>query len=386
MTRSTVATIDLDALAANLAQIRLQAPAAAVLAMVKANAYGHGMVPIARVLQHLGVDMLGVAFVDEAALLRSHGISIPITVLTPIEPEEAGLAIELGVTAVVCDLEHARWLSHAAVASQRQIGVHIYVDTGMHREGFSPLQVPGSAEVIRKLPGLYLDGICTHFATSDDPQSTFLEHQLSTFAHVVEECSSLGITFANIHAANTGAIWRSAQTHFTMIRPGLSLYGYSAHPADNAALRPAMSVTSRIVSMRRIRAGESVSYGRRFVAESDTTIATIPIGYGDGYQRRLTGKAWCIVGETLYPVVGTVCMDEIMVDVGDAPVSLGDKVILIGSSEKGLNATSITAVTLAEWADTIPYDITTGISQRVPRVYVGAKHLVDLVNVDSSHV
>lgn len=370
--RSTVATIDLDALEWNLSVIRRHTPGKAILGMVKANAYGHGMIPISRALQACGVEMLGTAFVDEALQLRSAGITVPIMVLTPIETHECEAAVTSDLITVACDISQVTALGVAATSLGKQAEVHLYIDTGMHREGFRPRDAVEAALAIRSIPGIRLTGICTHFATADDPHSPFLHEQLSTFNEVRAQCEVAGCSFATVHAANTGAMWQSEQTHFSMVRPGLSLYGYAAPENSEMTLHPVMSLTSRILSMRRAWPGETVSYGRRYMVTNETTIVTVPVGYGDGYMRGLTGKAECLIGGHRYPVVGSICMDELMVEVGDANVRVGDEVVLLGRQVRGDgHMGSIDAVEIAEWASTIPYEITTTISARVPRSFTG---------------
>jgi len=370
--RSTRAIIDLDALAWNFSVIKRHVNAKAILGMVKANAYGHGMEAIAHTLQELGVDMLGTAILDEALQLRLAGISTPIMVLTPIEPNEVELAVAHNIVTVACDVSQVRALSEAAVGVGGQAEVHLYVDTGMLRDGFRAHDVPEAASTIMAMPGILCTGICTHFATSDEHGSAFLTEQLSTFTAVLAKCESVGCTFATVHAANTGAMWQSELSHFTMVRPGISLYGYASPANNEMTLHPVMAVTSRVLSRRRAFPGETVSYGRRYMVSTSTTIVTVPIGYGDGYLRSLTGKAQVLIGGVRYPVVGTICMDEIMVDIGDANVQIGDEVVLLGRQARpDGHLESIDAVELAEWAHTIPYEITTSVSARVPRIYRG---------------
>lgn len=370
--RATVAYIDLDALEWNVARVRARAAGKAVLGMVKANAYGHGMIPVARAFQDLGLDVLGTAFVDEAVALRQSGVSMPIMVLTPVEPHEHNAVVEHGLITVVCDLSEVRTLSDRAQAAGSRASVHLYIDTGMLREGFRPHEAVEASRVIRNLPGIALDGVCTHFATADEPNSTFLREQLSTFEQTHQQLVADGCSFVWVHAANTGALWQSSDSHFNLVRPGISMYGYDHALGDEMSLRPVMSIRSRIVSKRRAWPGETVSYGRRHMVAQETTIVTVPIGYGDGYLRGLTGKAECIVGGHRCRVVGSICMDELMVDVGDAEVSIGDEVVMLGMQARSTQGIeSIDAVELAGWAGTIPYEIITAISARVPRTYVG---------------
>lgn len=369
--RSTVATIDLDALRWNLSVIRHRTNGARILGMVKANAYGHGMVRVSRTLADEGIDMLGVALVDEAIELRRAGIDTPIMVLTPPEPHESADVVRHDLITVACDIDQVHALEREAVRQGRVATVHVYVDTGMHREGIRPEHAAAFIAQVDAMSGVHADGICTHFATSDDPHSPFLHAQRDRFLLLLDQLRGQGRTFETVHMANTGAIWNDVATHGTMVRPGLSLYGYAAAHDDVMTLRPVLSLTTRVLSVRGVRAGETVSYGRRWMASSDTTIATIPVGYGDGYTRRLSGRTWCLLHGKRHPIVGTICMDECMVDVGNADVRIGDEVVLIGSqADADGHVQSIDATDLATWAETIPYEITTAISTRVPRRYV----------------
>lgn len=371
--RSTVATIDTDALVWNVGVIRKRAPNARVLGMVKANAYGHGMLAVARILEHINVDMLGVAFVDEAVQLRKGGITLPIMVLTPNEPHEAETIASSNLSVVVCSTAQANALSAAAEKAGTVVNIHVYVDTGMHRDGFTPHDVVDAVGAIKALPGLHTEGLCTHFATADELHHPFIREQIERFERVVARLAEHGHTFDVVHAANTGGIWQAPFAHYSMIRPGLSMYGYSSPADEEMMLRPVMSITSRVLSLRRIWPGDTVSYGQRYMATQETTIATVPIGYGDGYLRGLTGSAKCLIGGKEYPIVGTICMDECMVDVGSDPVAIGDEVVLLGyQSDARGRVHSIDAIDIAQWAHTIPYEITTLVSSRVPRQYVGS--------------
>lgn len=370
--RSTVALIDLEALRWNLSVIRRKTGGAKILGMVKANAYGHGIDRISRALIDDGVDVLGVAFVEEGVLLRKTGINAPILVLTPIEPAEASSVVEHDLWTVLCNVDAGRAIAQCAHSAGRIAEAHLYIDTGMHRDGVSPENALDVLDELDRFSSLSISGICTHFATSDQLNDPFISEQLSDFNRVLEAVESRGRSFAHIHAANTGAIWQKRDSHFTLVRPGLSLYGYAAPSEEELLLRPVMTISTRVISTRRIRAGETVSYGRKYMAASDTTILTLPIGYGDGYLRILTGKSRCLIRGKEYPIVGVICMDECMVDVGDDDVAIGEEVIMLGkqADEQG-RLRSIDAEQLAAWAGTIPYEITTAVSARVPRYYTG---------------
>ena len=369
--RSTVATIDLDALAWNYQVLRSQIGDRAMLGMVKANAYGHGMIGVARTLQHLGIDMLGTAFVSEAQELRDAGITAPIMVLTQVEPHEAEQAVALRLVTVIGDLGQAQALAQAALRANTTAEVHLYIDTGMSRDGVRAHEAVAFATQLIAMEGLRCTGICTHFATADDQHNPFMVEQLSTFRRVVEQCASAGCSFATVHAANSGALWQSSEAHLSLVRPGLSLYGYASAESAATSLRPVMRISSAVVSLRRVWPGDTVSYGRRYMVTEESTIATVPIGYGDGYMRALTGSAQCLIRGKRYPVVGTICMDEIMVNVGNDAIELGDEVVLCGTQHADQAGGAIDIDELATWASTIPYEITTAVSARVPRLFKG---------------
>ncbi len=362
--RSTKATIDLDALAWNVGMIRQFARGSALLAMIKANAYGHGLVPIARTLELLKVEMLGLAFVDEAIAMREAGIQAQLLVLRPIDPEDCENIVRYNIGAVVGCLEEAQRISVAAEEKGKTADIHLYVDTGMHRDGVMPDDVLSVLNEIKSLAGLRVTGICTHLATADQAGSPFIREQLDLFDGVVAESTENGHSFRFVHAANTGAIVQGiGPRDANLVRPGLSLYGYAAPEDPEMDLRPVMTVSTTVMASRRIGAGETVSYGRRYATVKETTIVTLPIGYGDGYLRAMSGKGKCIINGKKYPIVGSICMDSCMVDVGDDEVKIGDEVVLLSKQ--------IDAWELAEQASTIPYEITTSISQRVPRHYIG---------------
>ena len=372
MTRSTKAIIDLDALKSNYDLVRELTPNASLLGVVKANAYGHGMIPIARTLQYLGIDMLGVAFVDEGVALRRAGITAPILVMTSQEPALSGKVVEHDLTQVVCSVEATEHLSKAAVDASKTCDVHVFVDTGMHREGAQPDEVPSIVEAIDAMPGVNARGILTHFAMSDEQGHPFTGTQTKVFESVLAELRNRGRIFEVVHASNTGGIVQAPYAHFDMVRAGRSLYGYAAPSEASGRAQPVMSIVSKVLTTRRIAAGESVSYGQRWTTNKETTIATIPIGFGDGYLRGLTNRTSCLIHGKEYPIVGTICMDELMVDVGDDNVRHGDDVVMLGSqSDDAGEERVIYADTLAERAETNLYEITTSVSQRVPRVYVG---------------
>jgi len=365
--RSTIAEIDTVRLRHNFHHIRSRTSGAAIMPMVKANAYGHGMVECSRIVSEEGADFLGVAFASEAVLLRENGITTPIVVMTPPEPSESAVFCDYDLQPVACSVESMKLLSNEAVARNRILNYHLYIDTGLSRDGILPYEAIDVMNAASALKNLNPIGICTHFATSDEPDTGFAEMQLKSFNQVLDNLKSSGYEFTYIHAANTAGIAHLPEAKFTLVRPGLSMYGCAPtyELESKLALEPILTLKTSVLSLRRLPAGTSVSYGRRYYTASETTIATIPIGYGDGYMRALTGKAECLIRGKRYPIVGTICMDECMVDLGNDDIRCGEEVILIGRQ----GAESITAGQLAGKCGTIPYEILTAISARVPRVY-----------------
>jgi alanine racemase len=364
--RATRVTVDLDQLRHNFRVVRRLVAPASVLAVVKANAYGHGLVECAEIFRQEGAAMLGVAFVEEAIQLRQAGNPLPILVLTPPQAEEAALFCAFGVHALASSREVMEQFAAEARRRGAVVPVHIMVDTGMHREGIAPHQVLDFARWLFEQEGLQPVGIATHFATADEADPAFLWEQLRQFRAVLEQLEAAGMHFPFVHAANSAALVRFPESRFTLVRPGIVLYGYQPwQGGERLPVHPALQWRSRVVEVRRIAAGESVSYHRLYRAQRDTTIATVPVGYADGYTRRLSGRAECLIGGRRFPIVGAICMDELLVDVGDAPVQPGEEVVLLGQQGQE----SIWAEELACWAESIPYEVLTAIGSRVPRVY-----------------
>ncbi len=362
---STQAIIKKSAFVHNVQSIRaLIGSDIHIMAMVKANAYGHGLVETSRILSSLGIDCLGVAFSSEAVLLRQAGITLPIIMMTPPEDEDIYAIIKYSIETVICTEHHLRELSRQAKEKNALIKVHTYIDTGMHRDGFDPSHTLQFIELLHSFSNLQWVGICTHLATSDSSDTSFMDKQLSVFYQCIEQLKQHGYTIPRIHISNSAGMIRKPLYAAGMVRLGLSLYGYNViGDIEIPDLLPVMSIESRVLSLRRIKKGESVSYGRSFVAHTDTTIATIPIGYGDGLFRHLSNKVSFIINGKFYPVIGNICMDECMVNIGDDPCSVSDTVIIIGAQgECSQNAKDI-----ANIIGTIPYEITTAISSRVPR-------------------
>jgi alanine racemase len=369
--RPTTALIDRDAL-------RHLAGSREIIAMVKADAYGHGAIPIARALAADGVTRFGVALVEEARSLRDAGIRGEILVLGGFTADQAPEVVELGVTAAIFHAAHAAALNEAASRAGRTVAVHAKVDTGMGRLGFAMDAAPRAVAELARLSALRLEGLMTHFADADLADPAYAREQVARFDAVAETVRRAGVHIPIRHAANSAAVmaassWRSAMGGplYDAVRPGLMLYGARPGPAVGAGvdLRPVLSLTTRILLLKRVPPGTPISYGRTFVTRRESLIAVLPIGYADGYPRALSSAGRVLVRGRAAPVVGRVCMDLTMVDVTDVPdVGEGDEAVVIGSQ----GAAAITVEEVAAGAGTIAYEILCGIGPRVPRRYLDA--------------
>ncbi len=367
--RPTVAQIDLEALSHNYAEVVRHAEGRSILAVVKADAYGHGAIPVSRRLIGLGADMLGVALIEEARELRKAGIHAPILIMGIGFPEQAAAILELKLTPVISTMSFAQALSAVAEKSKIIVPVHIKIDTGMGRIGILPEDAADFINAIRNLPGMDVQGLMTHFADADLCDKEYASKQMGRFELLIAELASRGITIPVRHAANSAAILDYHRALFTMVRPGLMLYGYNPLEKEGKEtdLRPILSLVTRIAFLKKVPSGVPISYGRTFVTKRESLIATLPIGYADGYSRRLSNSGVAIVQGARVPVVGRVCMDMCMIDVTEVPTTReGDFVVLIGrqSSER------ITADDIAKKTGTIAYEVLCGISSRVPRIYL----------------
>jgi alanine racemase len=366
--RPTVARINLQSLSHNFNEVLHRVDGRKILAVVKAQAYGHGALRVSRHLLELGADMLGVALIEEARELRSAGIKAPILVMGAVFPEQADAITGLDLTPVVYDMKVARAVADSARKKKTTISVHVKIDTGMGRIGIPPAAAEGFITDMVNLPGIAVQGMMTHFADADLRDKRFASEQMSLFESLLKNLDSRGIAIPLRHAANSAAVLDYRRALFTMVRPGLMLYGYNPLEGEGAGadLRPVLSLVTRIAFLKKVPEGIPISYGRTFVTKRESMIATIPIGYADGYSRGLSNRGEAIVRDVRVPVAGRVCMDMTMLDVTDVPgVSEGDEVVLIGSQGKE----RITADDIAVKTGTIPYEVLCGISSRVPRVY-----------------
>lgn len=371
--RPTWAEIDLDGLAHNLGVIRQQVgPETKILAAVKANAYGHGAVECARRLEAEGVDWFGVALPEEGIELRKSGISRPILCLGGFWHGQESACLQYQLTPVVDRFDETEALDRAARDAGIKANVHLKIDTGMGRLGVRSEKLSQFCEGLKRLSNIRVDGLMTHLSGADDQAlDEFTTNQLKKFEDGVGVCRGHGIDPVYIHVANSAATFAFSQAVGNMVRPGGSLYGFvrDVFPANivRPALRPVMSVHSRIVLLKRVGPGEKLGYGCTFETKRESLIGTIPIGYDDGYRRALSNRGKMIVRGHFAAVVGRVSMDMTLIDVTDVPnVTIDDYVTLLGSE----GDLSITAEDLGELAGTISYEITCGISNRVPRIYL----------------
>ncbi|MPZ72346.1 MAG: alanine racemase [Nitriliruptorales bacterium] len=368
--RPTWAEIDLDAIADNVAALKTQAAAPQLMAVVKANGYGHGAVPAARAAVAGGADWLAVALAEEGRQLRDAGIDTPILVMTEPPPEAVNELLTAALTPTVFSRPYAAALEAAArERGGEPVAVHLKLDTGMRRVGVPQADWEDALTFVRDAQGLRLEAIWSHFAVADEPFNPFITHQAEEFARALGLARSLRVAYDLAHLCNSAGTLHLHEHHYDMVRPGLAIYGLEPAPglAGKTALRPALSWWTRLSLVKRLAAGEAVSYGLRWTAPRETTVGTIPAGYADGVTRALSNRGEAVVRAHRVPIVGTVCMDQFMVDGGDLPLAAGDDVALIGRE----GTAEVTADDWAAWLDTINYEVVCGVGQRVPRVYVG---------------
>lgn len=365
-------SVDLAALRHNFAALKsCVGQAVQVMAIVKANAYGHGLVQAAKAFAAAGATTFGVAEVEEGVALREAGIAGEIVVLLGASSKAAAEVVHHRLSPVVFGLEHLAELSAAAMKQGRNVDVHLKVDVGMGRVGVLPDQVPGLVAAIKDHGGLSLAGVLSHFPAADLDEGDTMR-QFLTFQDVVRRLQAELPGGRLAHIANSAAIWRFKETHATMVRPGISLYGYfpsavSARP--EIVLKPAMAFHTQVLQVKEVPAGYGVSYGHRFVTDRPTRLAVLPVGYDDGYLRSLAGKAQVLIRGQRAPVRGTVCMNACLADVtGISGVRPGDDVVLMGDA----GADAISAEEIAGWMRTISYEVLCLFGSRNRHVYSGA--------------
>ena len=364
--RPTVAEIDGRALAGNFAELaRVAGPRVEILPVVKSDAYGHGLVLVARVLRDAGAEGFAVATTAEGEALRAAGVSGAVVVLGGVYPAEHARVVEARLTPVLWEAETATTLAAAARAAGRVVPVHVKVDTGMRRLGVAPNETRALFAALARIDGITVEGLLTHFSNAESVGTAETACQLAVFERLVRELEAARLRPRWVHAANSAATLAAPEAHFDLVRPGLALYG--VYPAgalkSRARLQPVMRFVTRIVALRTIATGSAVSYSGTFVAARPSRIATLPVGYADGYPRALSGCGEVVIQGTRAPVAGRVCMDQTMIDVTDVPgAALGDEVVLWGEA--------LPVDEVAARAGTIPYELLARVGARVPRVVV----------------
>ena len=387
--RRTWAEIDLDALARDFQAVREAAnPQAKVCCVVKADAYGHGAVRIAREFEELGADWFAVSNLEEALQLRLGGIQKPILVLGYTPPEEAAALSNHHISQCVYSLDYARDLSRTAEEAGVTVNIHVKIDTGMSRLGFYYQDISRDEATVQEvkaacqLPGLHPEGIFTHFAVSDEGKAgdAFTMQQFGCFKEMIESLLREDIDFEVRHCANSAAVFDYPLSHLDMVRAGIVIYGL--YPSEELRhkpdLTPVLSLRSVVSHLKTVKPGATISYGRKFTAQKEMKVATVPVGYADGYPRILSAKgAQVLIGGKRCPILGRVCMDQLMADVSALPdVKVGDTVTLIGRD----GGEAITADELANLEGSINYEVVCGLSKRVPRVYLKGGKVESIYN------
>ena len=366
--RATRAIIHLDNLKNNIRIIKNHLPPGIKICLaIKADAYGHGAKEVAKVALDERIDSLGVATADEGRELRQAGINIPIILLSLPIPEEIPGIIKDHLVPVVASIKLIHLLSKEGKKQEKPVTVHLKIDTGMGRIGCTPSESVKLAEEIIQSPFLKLGGVCTHFPCADKKAGQSTDSQITLFRRSIENILKKGINPGIKHTANSGAIIALPESYFDMVRPGIIAYGYypSKEQERILPLKPVMELRTKIVFLKKVPEGSTISYGMTYRTKQETWIATIPIGYGDGYSRLLSGKAEVLIKGKRYPLVGTICMDQCMIDLGpQTDIKLFDEVSLFGPDKTGPDAEVI-----ADIIGSIPYEVTCLVSKRVPRVY-----------------
>ncbi len=376
------AEINLDNIAHNVREIRkITNSKAEIMGVVKADAYGHGVMEVVRTLLDNGVTRLAVSMLDEAIELRNKGINVPVLVLNYTDPQRVEEIIRNNVIQTIFSHDLAEALSKAAVKLGRTVKIHIKIDTGMTRVGFDPGYSAVKDTVrIGKLPGIVVEGLFTHFASSDESDRSYTNMQFERFMSICSELGRIGLHIPVKHVCNSAGIIEYPSMHLNMVRPGIILYGMypSVEVKKKIALKPAMSLKANIILVKDVEENTPVSYGRMFTTSRKSRIATLPVGYADGYSRVLSGKGKVIVNGEYAPIVGRICMDQCMVDITDIKeeIKAGDEVVMFGEQ----NERKISVEDIAGIIGTINYEIVCLIGRRVPRVYIRNGEIINVLN------
>jgi len=366
--RPTRVEVDLKILADNFRAIKAYVNNSKVMPILKANAYGHGLVRVAQLYQNLKVDYLGVAVVEEGILLREMGIKMPILVLGGVWGNQIPLFLKHNLAITASSIDKLKQIDETASQMKVKAKVHLKIDTGMERLGVHYYNAEKFLEAAYSYKNIFVEGIYSHFATSESDDLTFTRLQLNRFKEVLEFFGKRSIKPPLRHISNSGAILQLPESNLDMVRPGIMLFG--VYPSKNikktVSIKSALTWKSLVVYFKVIKAGYAVGYGLTYKPDNNIRAVTIPVGYGDGYFRSMSHKAKVLLNGKLYPVIGNISMDQIVVNIENDSAYNSDEVILLGSDGKN----TITAGNLAEWAGTIPYEILTNINTRVPRIYL----------------
>lgn len=366
--RPTRVHVDLERLAQNYRAIQQDVGGATVMPILKANAYGHGLVRVGQLMQSLGAKILGVAIVEEGMQLRAAGISLPILVMGGILGSQAPLLMQHDLMGTVSTIENLEQLDDSAAAAGLTARVHLKIDTGMERLGAHYYDAESLLDASLKCKHLQVEGIFSHFASADAADLSFAKLQVERFQEVLSFYEKHSLPMPLRHMANSGAILQLPEAWFDLVRPGILLYGVYPSPQSRrtVSVKPALTWLSRIVHSKEVLACHPVSYGSTWQSDHPVRVVTIPVGYGDGYFRSMSGRAQVLLNGKRYPVVGAICMDQCMVNLAQNFADNDDEVLLVGE----VGGEAISVEDLAGWAGTIPYEILTNINSRVPRVYI----------------
>jgi len=367
--RPTHLEVDLGALAHNYRVLAEHVKPAQVMPILKANAYGHGLVATAKKLESIGAPCVGVAYLEEGLRLRQEGVRMPVLVMGGIVGSQVPLFLEHDLTLTASSIDKLQAIDACAAALGKSARVHLKIDTGMERIGAHWYGAERLLEASLRAAHVRIEGVFTHFANADEPNLAHARLQLERFREVLDFYDRRSLPTPMRHAANSGAILQLAESHLDCVRPGILFYGASPTTDLQVTLpvRQALRWLTRVVFFKVVRAGDPVSYGSTWTPSQQTRVVTLPVGYGDGYARAMSGKAQVLLRGQRLPVVGRICMDQIMVDLGWGTAYNGDEVVLLGSD----GTLSIRIEEMAAWAGTIPHEVLTSINTRVPRVYVG---------------
>ncbi len=366
--RGSKAEINLNNLLHNLNVIRRKAPNSEVFAVVKANAYGHGLIKTSEYLRRNGVKYLAVAFTEEAIELRNAGDTGDIILIVSGNKSEADSVAKYNLQTVISDNEMLNHYDNAAKKHNTKIKLHLFLNTGMNRDGIHFTKATDFMEKAKEFSNLEITGILTHFSASEFEDTSFADEQLRNFNFALNNLEKEGYAFEFIHTANSAALINVKDSHFNAIRPGISLHGYmpAKYLNDRIQLKPTLTLKSKVLLIQNINEGDVVGYSKKYISDKKGKIAVIAVGYGDGYTTLLTNKGKCLINGKKYNIIGSVCMDQLMVDIGNDNVKTGDEAVLLGKqgNEK------ITVYDLSEQTGLIPYEIFTLLTERLPRHYV----------------